>query len=234
MPDSEKDEILFPEMSAKILDESHFKFHVTCKAKMINAINKLKTGAHLLDTLSKLKFSTDKQWLKNSCDDPNVKIFLEILEEYKTHEHRPTRAKILIPLIEYAISLFASDLFFRERGEWFLYRLVQRSGEMKFHEVFVVPENWYPRRTHSYIVFAGGNTDWEKIENDPNKAPIEQEYKQWYGIDPLDDLIDIPVELQKKIIEENRAWMKKYNPMGFDSFGETFKPIADLIRRERK
>ena len=109
--------IFHPEIGGKVIDETHFNFHVACKAKMINAINNLRNGMDLLGTLGKLKFNTDKRWLNNTSNDPIVRVLLEILEDYKQHEHRPTRAKILIPLIEYAIALFASDLFFKERGE---------------------------------------------------------------------------------------------------------------------
>lgn len=207
---------VYPEMSGKILDESHLKFHVTCKAKMINAIIGLKNGISLLDQLSKLKFSTDKRWLQNTCNDPNVRVMLEILEEYKTHEHRPTRAKILIPLIEYAIALYASDLFFRERGEWFLYRLSQRSKEMKFHTCFVDPKCWYPLTRNDYGQGEDGNAF--KLENDPNKKPIEQEYIEWYGIDPLQDMTDIPEDQKKKIIAQQLEWVKNNAPADYARF----------------
>lgn len=113
-----------PEMSSMILDESHFKFHVECKAKVVNAVNKLRKGADFLKSLSQLNFSTDKRWTQNSTKDPNVAVFMEILADYQKLEHRPSRSRILTPIIEYAIGLYASDLFYRERGEWFIEQLL--------------------------------------------------------------------------------------------------------------
>jgi hypothetical protein len=197
--------VITNEMVGKAIDDSHFKFHITCKVMILNALHKLKKGVDFMKTLSNLNFSTDPKWIKNSCNDPNVKIFLEILEEYKQYEKRPTRAKVLIPLIEYAIGLYASDLFFRERGEWFIYRLFQRSPEMKFFDFFVDPAKWYP---HTRDI----NGHYMALENDPNKPPIEQEYIEWYGIDPTKDLIDIPEELKQRIIKENRDWVERFNP----------------------
>jgi len=146
--------------------------------------------------------------LANTSNDPIVRVLLEILEDYKKHEHRPTRAKILIPLIEYAIALFASDLFFKERGEWFLYQIIKRSPEMQFHDCFIDPERWYPL-TRNNGSTQGTEGDFYKIENDPNAAPIEQEYIRWYGIDPMADLTDIPEEVKQRIIAENVKWVKE-------------------------
>ena len=204
--------VVTPEMCGKVIDESHFKFHVEAKAKMIRAINQLRNGVDLLKSLSKQKFSTNKDWLKNSCNDPNTRVLLEILEEYKTVEHRPTRAKILVPLIEYAIALYASDLFYRERGEWFMYKLITKSQEMRFCGNFIDPKGWYPLTRNCDVQGVEGN--FYKSENDPNVPPIEQDYINWYGIDPTKDVEDIDPELMKRIIKENQEWMK--------NSGETF------------
>jgi len=199
--------VVTPEMCGKVIDESHFKFHVEAKAKMIRAINQLRNGVDLLKSLSKQKFSTNKDWLKNSCGDPNIKVLLEILEDYKKNEHRPTRAKILVPLIEYAIALYASDLFYRERGEWFMYQLISRSNKMVFASCFIDPNNWYPK-TRNQGPVQGEEGIHYKIENDPKVQPIEQDYLQWYGIDVMKDVEDIDPELVKRIVAENVQWMK--------------------------
>lgn len=201
--------IVTPEMCGKVIDESHFKFHIECKAKILSAINRLKSGADFLKTLSKQNFSTNKDWLKNSCNDPNVKVLLAILEEYKKVEHRPTRAKVLIPLIEYAIALYASDLFYRERGEWFMFQLIRHSPEMRFTSVFIDPNNWYPK-TRNIMRNPDGTIagDLNDAEQDPNAPPIEQEYLKWYGIDVTKDVDDLDPELVKRIVSENRKWME--------------------------
>jgi hypothetical protein len=200
--------VVKPEMCGKIIDESHFKFHVEAKAKMIRAINQLKNGVDLIKSLAKQNFSTDKTWLKNTCKDPNVRVLLEIVEEYKKHEHRPSRAKILIPLLEYGIALYASDLYYRERGEWFLFQIIRRSSEMRFCGFFIDPNNWYPK-TRNLVKDADGKVthDYEKSENAPDAPPIEQEYLQWYGIDVTKDIDGINPELVAKIIKENQDWM---------------------------
>lgn len=208
--------VVRPEMCGKVIDESHFKFHIEAKAKMIRAINQLRNGVDLLTSLAKQKFSTNKDWLKNSCGDPNVAVLLEILEEYKKNEHRPTRAKVLVPLIEYAIALYASDLFYRERGEWFMFQLVSKSNRMVFASCFVDPNNWYPKTRHLTPSNAGGTpteyncgTNYYKLENDPNVKPIEQDYLDWYGLDVTKDIEDIDPELVKRIVKENQDWMKR-------------------------
>jgi hypothetical protein len=163
-----------PEMSSMILDESHFKFHVECKAKVVNAVNKLRKGADFLKSLSQLNFSTDKRWTQNSTKDPNVAVLMEILADYQKLEHRPSRSKILTPIIEYAIGLYASDLFYRERGEWFLEQILLRSDRFQFSGCFTDPKNWYPVSRSSL-----GEQEYEM-----NKPTIEEEYIKWYGVDP--------------------------------------------------
>ena len=218
-----KDAEIYPEMSGKILDESHFKFHVEAKAKVLNAINKMKQGKDMIAALSHINFSTDPKWIKNSCKDPNVKTLLDILEEYKKVEHRPTRAKVLIPLIEYAIALFASDLFYKERGEWFLYQILIRHSQFRLNKFFVDPKYWYPLTRND-----GGY--WLKTENDPNVPPIEQEYLVWYGIDVMKDTIDIPEETRKRIVAENIAWMKENAPQAYYQFTGDKEPLDEYIR----
>lgn len=159
-------------MSARVIDESHFNFHVVCKSKIINAVNKLGKGVDFLSQLSKLKFSTDKRWTQNTCKDPNVTALLGILDDYKKLELRQSRANLIVPIIEYAIGLYASDIFYKERMEWFLVQLMERSGQFRFHECFANPENWYPNtRNEGY----GLNTD------------INEDYVKWYGVDPRKD-----------------------------------------------
>ena len=212
---------IFPEMKGKIIDATHFKFHVECKAKILSALNKMRKGTDFLKALSKLNFSTDKKWTQNTCKDPNVKVLMEILEEYKRQEHRPNRAAVLIPLIEYAIGLYASDLFFRERGEWFMYELVKRSPQMQFHDVFIYPSHWYPmtrNANHKY----GEEGDMYQDENRPDKPPVEQEYMLWYGLDPTKDMTDIPDEIREKVIRDNRAWIERHDPaLHFELTGDS-------------
>lgn len=186
-----------PEMSGQIPDESHFDFHVTCKAKIINAVNKLKKGKDFLTTLSKLKFSTNKLWTKNSCGDPSVKALLEILEEYKKVEHRPSRAAMLVPIIEYAIALYASDLFFRERGSWFICRIIDNAESFKVCRAFK-PDIWYPARCTSKSL----------VEYEKTSPSIEKEYRDWYYVDVNGDTIEIPDEIRQRVIEESRERMK--------------------------
>lgn len=204
--------VIEPEMCGKIIDKSHFDFHVIAKGKILNAWSKLKGGADFINALSKTNFTTDKRWLKNSCNDPNVRVLLEILEEYKANEHRPTRAKVLAPLIEYAIALYASDLFYKERGEWFLYKIISRSGEMRFASCFIDPNNWYPK-TRNIVRDKYGKQvfDFNELEQDPNVSTIEQDYMTWYGIDVTKQIDDLDPELVKKIIADNQQWMKDNN-----------------------
>lgn len=164
--------ILEPEMSCKIVDESHYHFHVTCKAKIIHAVNKLKEGVDFLKTLSRLNFTTDKRWTQNTHQDPNVAVLLGILDDYKRLEFRPSRMRIIAPLIEYAIGLYASDLFYRERGEWFMLQLLKRSNELRFYDCFCNPNNWYPK----------GRNDLYSLDTN-----INDDYKDWYNIDPEDE-----------------------------------------------
>jgi hypothetical protein len=197
-----------PEMSSAILDESHFKFHVECKAKVINAVNKMRQGADFLASLTKLNFSTDKRWTANSTKDPNVAVLLEILADYKKLEHRPSRAKILVPILEYAIALFASDIFYRERGEWFIEQMFQKSDRFVFHNCFTNPDNWYPvSRAHI------SEQEYEKT-----KPTIEEEYIKWYGVDPRKENCVISYDMMKmqelirsqnEILKRNEEWAKK-------------------------
>lgn len=187
---------IWPEMGARVTDMSHFRFHVECKAKIINAVNKLRKGMDFIKELSKLSFSTDKKWLANSSNNPNVAVLLEILEEYKKVEKRPSRAKVLVPLFEYAISLYASDLFYVERGEWLIYQLCANRHRFRFHTCFVEPQNWYP---------AGrGNNSYDYEMN--NTPVIENEYSEWYGIDPTDDNSVISYDMKKveELIESQK------------------------------
>jgi len=182
-------------MSGHILDESHFKFHVECKAKIINAVNKLKHGGDFLKALGNLAFSTDKRWTANTSKNPNVAILLEILEEYKKVEHRPSRTKVIVPIIEYAIALYASDLFYVERGEWFLLQICKRAKDFEFHEAFANPDNWYPKKRYAGI-----------DEENPNAPTIEEEYMTWYGVDPTKDncVISYDMKRMQELIEAQR------------------------------
>jgi hypothetical protein len=192
--------VLKPEMTGKILDESHWNFHVVCKAQVINAVNKLRKGTDFLVSLSKLGFKTDKRWTANTSKNPNVAVLLEILEEYKQQEHRPSRAKLLTPIIEYAIGLYASDLFYVERGEWFLYKICSNAHRFTFHSCFVDPSNWYPRRRYAGI-----------DEEAPDAPSIEEEYKLWYGVDPIDDNCFISYDMSRKedLIRQQNEWFER-------------------------
>lgn len=201
--------VIEPEMCGKIIDESHYKFHVECKSKIISAIHRMSKGFDFVKTLAGQNFTVNPEWTKNSCNDPNIVVLKEILEEYKKNEHRPTRAKVIVPLIEYAIGLYASDLFYRERGEWFMYQLIKRSDRMRFGSVFIDPEQWYPK-SRRLVRDKKGNitTDHYAEENSPNAMPIEQEYMIWYNIDATKDFEDISPELKAQIIAENQQYMK--------------------------
>jgi hypothetical protein len=198
--------IIRPEMSGMIIDESHFHFHVTCKAKIVNAVNKLRQGKDFLKTLMSMDFHTDKRWTKNSTNDPNVRVLLGILEDYKKLEHRPSRTKVIVPIIEYAIALYASDLFYRERGEWFLVQLLERSTDMRFHRCFADPQNWYPNARATPETFA-----------EEQKCPdIVDEYKKWYGVDVENPVISYDmmcqmIENQRKAYEKetHTAWAEE-------------------------
>lgn len=198
-----------PEMQGKIIDDSHYNFHVTCKAKMINAINSVKQGGDLLKTLSKLKFSTEKRWLKNSCQDPSVNALKEILEEYKRVEKRPSRARMLAPLLEYAIGLYASDLFFRERGSWFINEVIKRRQDFSVCTIpmFAEPKNWYPNTRNR--IGSGETGNYYIEENKPDAPTIEQEYKTWYNIDVTGETIVIPQEVREQAIRDGKEWVKQ-------------------------
>jgi hypothetical protein len=217
--------VITPEMSGKIIDDSHYDFHVTCKAKIINAVNKMKGGMDLLKSLTKLGFKTDERWLKNTCNDPSVKALLEILEEYKKNEHRPTRAKMIVPLIEYAIGLYASDLFFRERGSWYITQIIKRQQEFSicFIPMFADPNNWYPMTRNitvdenGEIVPGAGIQGKEgyfyKQENDPNVQSVEDDYRQWYNIDIDGDTINISIEDRERVIKQGQEYMKSHGQL---------------------
>lgn len=212
--------VITPEMSGKIIDESHFDFHVTCKAKVINAVNKMKGGVDFLKTLSKLNLTPDKRWTQNTCKDPSVTALLEILEEYKRVEHRPTRAKVLIPLLEYAIGLYASDLFFKERGAWFIHKIIERQQDFQICHIqpFADPNQWYPMTRNITVdengvpVQGAGIQGTEgyfyKVENSPDCPTIEDDYKAWYGIDLNGNTIEVPQEIRERIIKQNQEWIK--------------------------
>jgi len=195
-----------PEMCGRIVDESHVKFHVECKAKVLNAINKLKKGKDFLTALSQLDFTTDKRWTKNSCNDPNTKVLLSILEEYKKVEKRPSRGKILIPLLEYAIGLYASDFFFRERGEWFLLKIIQKSPQLRFTPI-ADPNNWYPNKRY----------DGENLDGD-----INDDYRKWYGVDPEKDSFKMDSEREKELIESQKEHV--IQEIGREGLGRFLNP----------
>jgi hypothetical protein len=192
--------LIKPEMKSSLIDESHWKFHVECKAKVVNAVNKLRKGGDFLKALSQLSFSTDKRWTANTTKNPNVAVLLEILEDYKKAEHRPSRAKVLGPLLEYAIGLYASDLFYVERGEWFLFQLAKNMHRFQFHESFVNPDHWYPKERYAGI-------DEEALD-----APtIEEEYVKWYGVDPTKDecVISYDMTHKEELIRLQIEWYQK-------------------------
>jgi hypothetical protein len=188
-----------PEMSGKIIDRSHLDFHVTCKAKIIGAFNKLKQGKDFLKTLAGYKFRTDKRWVRNSCGDPSVKALTEILEEYKESEHRPNRGDILYSVMEYAIGLYASDLFYRERGSWLINRIIERRQDFLICQVFKDPNQWYPMtRNHTG---QGVEGDLYKEENN-NPPDINKEYAIWYDIDIEGEQFECPEERMKSLIQQ--------------------------------
>jgi hypothetical protein len=198
-----------PEMSGKIIDESHLNFHVTCKAKMINAINKMKQGKDLLDALGGLNFKTDPRWLQNSCGDPSVEALNDIIAELKRVEKRPSRAKVLIPLFEYAVGLYASDLFFRERGAWLINEIIKKRDRFAVCTIpmFADPQNWYPNTRNN--TGKGKDGDLYKWENLPNAPTIEEEYKLWYNVDVTQDNLELPQEAREEMIKGNLEWLKK-------------------------
>jgi len=189
--------MITPEMSSKILDESHFHFHVTCKAKIVNAVNMLRRGKDFLKTLYESKFSTEKRWTQNTCNDPNVATLLSILEDYKKLEHRPSRARVLAPIIEYAIGLYASDLFYRERGEWFLLQILSRADKFRLYQCFADPEQWYPKKRTSQVGY----------DNEQKCPDITDEYKEWYGVDVKNPIISY--DMMQKMIKDQRELYEK-------------------------
>ena len=198
-----------PEMSGKIIDESHLNFHVTCKAKMINAINKMKQGKDLLGALGGLNFKTDPRWSQNTCGDPSVEALNDILNEYKRVEKRPSRAKVLIPLLEYAIGLYASDLFFRERGAWFINEIIKKRDKFAVCTIpmFADPQNWYPNTRNN--TGKGKDGDLYKWENLPNAPSIEEEYKTWYNVDVSQDNLELPPGEREALIRGQCEALKK-------------------------
>jgi len=196
-----------PEMLGKIVDDSHYNFHVTAKSKVINAYHKMKSGKDFFLALTKLDFKTDPRWLRNSCNDPSVKALLYILEEYKTAEHRPARAKILVTLFEYAIGLYASDLFFRERGAWLISQIIKRQGQFGVCKIpMFQPENWYPMGRNN--TGRGESGDLYQWENKPDAPSIEEEYALWYGVDVTGETINIDQSNKERIIKGQREWME--------------------------
>lgn len=175
---------LFQDMCGKIIDKSHLDFHVTSKAKIIKA-------------LLNLGLDVNPDWLKNRCNDPAIAALLEILEEYKKSEPRPSRARVIIPIIEYAISLMANDLFFKERGYWWIHQIIKRHASFR-HCAYFPPHTWYPNMR------PGG----EEIPD----VKIEDQYQDWYHINVMKDLDEMPEDLKEKIIAENREWMKQNEP----------------------
>jgi hypothetical protein len=155
-------------MSHKIIDESHFMFHVVAKAKLI----KLFTQLHL---------PRDQNWLKNDANDPVIAALLEILEEYKKVEPRANRAAVFIPVIEYAISLMANSLFFKKRGYWWIHQIIKRHEQFR-HCVYFSPDETDDKGASIeqeymdwYHVDVGGDLNFP----DELKARLIQEGRQW-------------------------------------------------------
>ncbi|CAK0771300.1 hypothetical protein CCP3SC15_420022 [Gammaproteobacteria bacterium] len=190
---------IHPDMCGKVIDASHYKFHVTCKAKMINAVNKLRKGTDFLKALSGLNFSANKEWMKNSCNDPLVAAMIRILDRYKVVETRPSRKKIVVPLLEYGIGLM-NDLFWRERITWFIWQIRKETNDTMFPEIFLDPNNWFP---------AGRGTTTEQKEYEARGIPIEDEYRDWYGVDVVGDIDGIPQEQEAQIISDGVMWVKQ-------------------------
>jgi len=209
-----------PDMSVKIINESHFKFIVECRAKIIKAVHEFKKGKDFLLALSDLKFSTNKEWTKNSSNDPLVTAMLETLEEYKKVEKRPNRLKIVVPILEYGIGLM-NDLFWRERITWMIWIFVHKLRPTDFPVVFLDPDNWYP---------VGRGTTPEYKEYEAKDIPIEEEYRVWYGIDPLNPE-NIPEEIKKKNIEEGIAWMLANNPAAYGRYTGDWGPYQEWVKR---
>jgi hypothetical protein len=199
--------IIRPEMSGKIIDDSHLQFHVGCKARIISAVDKIKKGGELFKILTGYNFKTDPRWVKNSCNDPSVAALLRILEKYKQSEHRPNRAKILVPLFEYFIGLYASDLFYRERGSWLICELIKSQQDFEVCKIFDDPKTWYPMTRNSEGHGVDGN--FYKEEND-NPKDIRDEYAIWYDIDITKEQFDVPEERKAVLVAAGIEELKNY------------------------
>ena len=113
-------------MSHKIIDESHFLYHVVAKAKLIKLF-------------TQLRLPQDPNWLKNDANDPVIAALLEILDEYKKIEPTENRAAVFVPIIEYSISLMANSLFFKKRGYWWIHQIIKRHEQFR-HCVYFSPD----------------------------------------------------------------------------------------------
>lgn len=190
-------------MNGKIIDKSHFNFHVDLKSKLLNAYLRLKQGGAFVDVLSSLHLTTDKNLLKNAEKDPAITALLEILEEYKAAEPRSNRKDVVVAFAEAGISLMANDLFWKERGYWFIHQIIKRHASFRQCAYFP-PHTWYP--------------NMRKTGGDTCEKPIDEEYQDWYHIDLQAELDAIPDDLQEKIIAEGVAWLQENDPAAYHQF----------------
>lgn len=192
-----------PVMSGRLLDESHWLFHVVNKSKIIGAIRKARSGMDFLKALGKIE--SRPEWLDPS--ENNVKILLEILEDYKQNEPRPNRADIIVPLLETIIGYYQNDLFWRERIERGLFLICANSRRFVFHKRFIDPENWYPRgRRFSNPEHPEEGIDW--LEQELKAPPIEDEYLAWYGVDIRKGQVDSDLKAER--IEQHQQYRKDW------------------------
>jgi hypothetical protein len=148
-------------MSHKIIDESHFNFHVVAKAKIIAL-------------LAKLNLPKDPRWLQNDANDPAIAALLDILKEYKALEPRESRAHVFIPIIEYAIALMVNSLFFKKRGYWWIAQILKRHKEFRYCIFYTLDEQPEPE----YKTIEQEYKDWYHIDIQADLDTIPDEIKQ--------------------------------------------------------
>jgi len=148
-------------MSHKIIDESHFNFHVVAKAKIIGL-------------LAKLNLPKDKRWLQNEANDPAIGALLDILTEYKALEPRESRANVFIPIIEYAIALMVNSLFFKKRGYWWIHQIIKRHADFRYCAFYTLDEQPEPERKSIEQEYK----DWYHIDIQADLDSIPEDLKQ--------------------------------------------------------
>jgi len=196
-----------PVMSGRLLDESHWLFHVVNKSKIIGAIRQAAKGYDFLKALGTME--SRPEWVDPS--ENNVRMLLEILDYIVRNDPRPNRRELIDSLGKTLIGYYQNDLFWRERGEGLLFLICQNSHRFVFHKRFIDPENWYPRgRRFSNQEHPEQGVDW--LEQEMKAPPIEDEYLEWYGVDIRQGQSDSD---QKEMrIQQHQVYRKDWQKIG--------------------